>query len=378
MPFGLCNAPSTFQALMNEVLGDLLDVFVLVYLDDILIFSKNREDHAGHVRAVLDRLRANRLYCAPGKCEFFQDEVEFLGYRVSNRGVTMDPKKVEAITEWPEPRSIHDIQGAIELSAEQRDAFTRLKKAFTTAPVLRHFDPSLPTVMETDASDYVVAGVLSQWVPNAEEHAASPPRARTHTLHPIAFWSRQMVPAERNYEIHDKELLAVVKACEEWRHYLHGISAPFEILTDHQALEYFQTKRNLTRRQARWGLSLGEFDFRITYRPGVDGGKPDALTRRSDLHPNAGKHYSAAEPDPANHAVLLDRGLFAKSNQLLPASEFLQDVIRGTASLDPGKAESLGLSKKAGVWLTAQGKWYIPPALVPRRHTTRVDMLRVR
>ncbi|SPO38662.1 uncharacterized protein PSFLO_04141 [Pseudozyma flocculosa] len=398
MPFGLCNAPSTFQALMNEVLGDLLDVFVLVYLDDILIFSKNREDHAGHVRAVLDRLRANRLYCAPGKCEFFQDEVEFLGYRVSNRGVTMDPKKVEAITEWPEPRSIHDIQvflgfanfyrrfirhysrvvapitaalrgkpkGAIELSVEQRDAFTRLKKAFTTAPVLRHFDPSLPTVMETDASDYVVASVLSQWVPNAEEHAASPPRARTHTLHPIAFWSRQMAPAERNYEIHDKELLAVVKACEEWRHYLHGISAPFEILTDHQALEYFQTKRNLTRRQARWGLSLGEFNFRITYRPGVDGGKPDALTRRSDLHPNAAKHYSAAEPDPANHAVLLDRGLFAKSNQLLPASGFLQDVIRGTASLGPGKAESLGLSKKDGVWLTAQGKWYIPPALVPR------------
>jgi transposase InsO family protein len=352
MPFGLCNAPSTFQRLMNHILGDLLDLSVVVYLDDILIFSRQTSDHARHVKEVLQRLRNNRLYCALEKCEFHTTEVEFLGYRISPGGIMMDPAKVQAVTDWPPPTSIRDIQvflgfanfyrrfirhysrvaapltdrlrggqaGKITLTAGETTAFQALKTAFTTAPVLRHFDPTLHTVVETDASDYVVAAVLSQWVAIDSSKPDDPPRPRTHRLHPIAYWSRKMQPAERNYEIHDKELLAIVDALQAWRHYLHGLHNDFEVVTDHQALQYFQTKRQLNRRQARWSQALGEFVFRIVYRPGALATRPDALSRRSDLHPNTDSTTTVA--DPANIGILLPPTLFAQTADI-PLDESL-------------------------------------------------------
>ena len=340
MPFGLCNAPSTFQRLMNYVLADLLDVFVIVYLDDILVYSESTEEHVGHVRQVLERLRTNQLYCAPDKCEFHVTSVEFLGYVVTTNGVTMDESKVRTVVDWPQPESIRQIQvflgfanfyrrfirhysrvvspltdllkgvskGRVELPPAAVDAFNRLKKEFTTAPILRHFDPTLPTVIETDASDAVVAAVLSQWHQRnpTELEPSSPPNTRTHSLHPVAYWSRKMIPAERNYEIHDKELLAIVDCCAQWRHYLHGLGKPFLVYTDHQALLYFNTKRQLTRRQARWQAELAEFDLVIHYRPGKEAVRPDALSRRHDLFPDA-----PSKPDPANYGVLLPDHFFA-------------------------------------------------------------------
>jgi hypothetical protein len=146
-------------------------------------------------------------------------------------------------------------------------AFEKLKKAFTVAPVLAHFDPSLETWVEADSSDYVNAAVLSQVHPDG-------------TLRPVAFLSRKMAPAECNYEIYDKELLAIVRAFEEWRPELAGTADPIKVLSDHKALEYFMTTKNLNRRQARWAEFLAEFNFRIVYRPGKQGTKPDSLTRR--------------------------------------------------------------------------------------------------
>jgi transposase InsO family protein len=151
---------------------------------------------------------------------------------------------------------------------EEQAAFAALKIAFTTAPVLRRFDHDRDVIVETDASDYVSAGVLSQYDDDG-------------ILHPVAFFSKKHSPAECNYKIYDKELMAIVRAFEEWRPELQSVENPIQVLTDHKNLEYFTTTKLLNRRQAHWSQFLSQFDFRIVYRPGKSGGKPDALTRRS-------------------------------------------------------------------------------------------------
>ena len=318
MPFGLTNAPASFQNLINDTLRDFLDIFVIVYLDDILIFSKSKEDHIEHVKQVLERLKQHQLWAKAEKCSFFQHEVEFLGYLVSDEGIKMDPKKVEAVTNWPAPQSIHDIQVFLgfanfyrrfirsyskvaapltkllrkekkfEWGDEESHAFTTLKQAFTSAPILQHYQPGHPIVLETDASDYAIAGVLSHPIDNK--------------LHPVAFYSRKLQPPELNYEIYDKEMLAIVEAFKHWRAYLEGIKN-ITVYTDHKNLEYFTTSKVLNRRQARWAELLANFDFKIMYRPGDKMGKPDALTRRQDLQ--GGSRAADAPPH-----TLLKQGQF--------------------------------------------------------------------
>ncbi|KAJ1581196.1 hypothetical protein NDA15_006544 [Ustilago hordei] len=158
-----------------------------------------------------------------------------------------------------------------ELPEEAQQAFHQLIQAFTSAGVLQHFNYHLPTRLETDASDFAIAGVLKQ------EHEGR--------WHPVAFYSRKMSSAEKNYEIHDKELLAVVACLTQWRHMLAGLPSQLVILTDHEALKYFKSQRRITGRQARWAILLADFDFILQYRPGDKGGEPDALTRRTDMQP---------------------------------------------------------------------------------------------
>ena len=162
-----------------------------------------------------------------------------------------------------------------EWEGEQKQAFDGLKEAFTTAPVLARFDFERDAVVEPDASDYVSAGVLSQYDDQG-------------IIHPVAFFSKKHAPAECNYEISDKELLAVVRAFEEWRAELQSIINPIQVLTDHKNLEYFTTTKLLNPRQMRWSQFLSQFSFKIVYRPGKAGGKPDALTRRSGYLPKEG------------------------------------------------------------------------------------------
>jgi len=220
MPFGLCNVPATFQHFTNDVFRDYLDEFVIIYLDDILVFSNSLEEHKRHVRLVLERLREAGLFLKPQKCQFEVQEVSFLGYLISPKGIRMDPKKVEAVTEWPTPESTHDVQMFLGFANFYRrfiknyskitmamtnllrkdtkfywnldadKAFRRLKKAFTTAPILQHFDRAKPAVVEADASSVGLGGVLSQYDDNG-------------ILHPCAFHSRKFNPAECNYEIYD-------------------------------------------------------------------------------------------------------------------------------------------------------------------------------
>jgi len=175
---------------------------------------------------------------------------------------------------------------------EQQAAFDLLKKAFTSAPILRHFDYDREIIVETDASDCDSAGILSQYDDNG-------------VLHPVAFYSKKHSPAECNYEIYDKELMAIVRAFEEWRPHLEGSRHPIQVLSDHKNLEYFMSMKLLNRLQARWSEFLSHFDFRIMYRPGKAGGKPDILTRRSGDLPTKGDERLLAN----QHAVLKPQNL---------------------------------------------------------------------
>lgn len=301
MPFGLVNAPAVFQALINDVLREMLNKFVFVYLDDILIFSCNYQEHIQHVRQVLSQLLKHSLFVKLEKSEFHVSSTPFLGFIVSKGNIQMDPGKVRAVQEWPQPNSVKQVQRflgfanfyrrfiknfssvAEPLSAltkksarsfmwteKANQAFNKLKRLFTSAPILTLPDPELPFVVEVDASDVGVGAVLSQ-------------RARVdNKLHPCAYLSRRLTAAERNYDIGNRELLAVKVALEEWRHWLEGARHPFLIWTDHRNLTYIREAKRLNSRQARWALFFNRFDFVLSYRPGSKNSKPDALSRQFD------------------------------------------------------------------------------------------------
>ena len=296
MPFGLTNAPATFQSFLNDVLRECLDTVVVIYLDDILIYSKDEESHVGHVRRVLQLLSDAQLQVNLEKCQFHVNKVEFLGYVISPEGISMDPAKVAVIANWPTPHSVHDIQVFLGFSNFYRRfiknfsklvgpitrllkknvpfkwcdkaqaAFEQTRASFLKDPVLVHFDPSKPCFLEPDASNTAIGAVVSQ----PEENGV---------LHPVAFYSRSLTSPERNYHIHDTELLAAIEGLEHWRHFFAYSAHPATILTDHKNLEYFSEKRALSARQIRYSERLSKFNIAIVYRPGVLNGAADALSR---------------------------------------------------------------------------------------------------
>ncbi|KAJ1043256.1 hypothetical protein NDA10_004058 [Ustilago hordei] len=397
MPFGLANAPAHFQSFINDIFRDIIGIYVVVYLDDFLIFSDTEEAHVKHVTEVLTRLRSNRLFAKLSKCEFHTKTVEFLGYIIKPTGIEMDPEKVRTVKEWPMPESIHDIQRFLgfanfyrrfiahfariakpltalvkpierfkkfELPEEAQQAFHKLIQAFTSAGVLQHFDYHLPTRLETDASDFAIAGVLKQ------EHEGR--------WHPVAFYSRKMSSAEKNYEIHDKELLAVVACLTQWRHMLAGLPNQLVILTDHEALKYFKSQRRITGRQARWAILLADFDFILQYRPGDKGGEPDALTRRTDMQP-------AGEEQDHNVRQLLPPRVFketADHDSLLVApmismesiaSKGLKDLVKIFQPLDQELQEihrKKPFELKDDLWYSG-GRLVIPKVIMPGRTNNR-------
>jgi transposase InsO family protein len=309
MPFGLTNALATFQNYINDVLAPYLDCFCTAYLDDTLIYSDNFEEHQQHVRLVLDAFAKAGLHLKPKQCEFHQQEVKYLGLIISMEGIKMDPEKIRTVQDWEPPSNLKDVRAFLGFanfycrfvrhysrivqpltfltrkgvpfawSMEQQTAFDTLKATFTSAPVLARFDPDRDVIVEMDASDYISAGVLSQYDDD-------------NVLHPMAYFSKKHSPTECNYKIYDKELMAIVRAFKEWRPELQSVINPIRVLSDHKNLEYFTTTKLLNRRQARWSQFLSQFNFKIVYRPGTAGGKPDALTPRSRDLPKAGDDRS--------------------------------------------------------------------------------------
>ncbi|KAJ1595379.1 hypothetical protein NDA14_003401 [Ustilago hordei] len=397
MPFGLANAPAHFQSFINDIFRDIIGMYVVVYLDDFLIFSDTEEAHVKHVTEVLTRLRSNRLFAKLLKCEFHTKTVKFLGYIIKPTGIEMDPEKVCTVKEWPMPESIHDIQRFLgfanfyrrfiahfahiakpltslvkpierfkkfELPEEAQQAFHKLIQAFTSAGVLQHFNYHLPTRLETDASDFAIAGVLKQ------EHEGR--------WYPVAFYSRKMSSAEKNYETHDKELLAVVACLTQWRHMLAGLLSQLVILTDHEALKYFKSQRRITGRQARWAILLADFDFILQYQPGDKGGEPNALTRRTDMQP-------AGEEQDHNVRQLLPPRVFKEtadhdSTLVAPmlsmesiASKGLKDLVKIFQPLDQGLQEihrKKPFELKDDLWYSG-GRLVIPKVTMPGRTNNR-------
>uniref|UniRef100_A0A8C6PPJ8 ribonuclease H n=1 Tax=Nothobranchius furzeri TaxID=105023 RepID=A0A8C6PPJ8_NOTFU len=286
MPFGLTNAPAVFQCFINDVLKDMINRFVYVYLDDILIFSPDQETHVQHVRAVLQCLLENQLFCKAEKCEFHTTKTKFLGHVISPGLVQMDCDKVKAVLEWPVPtgrkqlqrflgfanfyrRFIRDFSGVAAplhrlTSAKVRFvwdtaanmAFVELKRRFSAAPILTQPDTSKQFIVEVDASESGVGAVLSQ-------------RASDNKIHPCAYFSCKLTLAERNFDIGNRELLAVTLALKEWRHWLEGAEQPFLVWTDHKNLEYVRTAKRLNPCQARRALFFDRFNFNLSFRPGV-------------------------------------------------------------------------------------------------------------
>src|SRR6266446_3178903 len=301
MPFGLTNAPAVFQRFINEVLGNLLDVCMVGYIGDILIYSDSIDQHQDHVREVLRCLQEAGLYVNPKKCNFHTDTIEYLGFILTPTGLHMDPAKVAAIQNWLEPRNVRDVQSFLgfvnfyhhfitdysqmtlplmnlckkatpwNFRERETTTFRTLKNAFSTAPVLCHWALDLWMMVETDASDHAIAGILSVTTKDNE-------------IRPVAFFSCSLQGAEKNYDTHDKELLAIFEAFKNWQHFLEGSAEVIDTVTDHKNLEYFTTSKKLSRQQARWAEFLAQFNMRVCFRPGRLGSKPDVLTCRWDLY----------------------------------------------------------------------------------------------
>jgi len=301
MFFGMTNSPATFQTMMNDIFRTLIaEGIVVVYLDNILIFTRTEEEHERAVQRVLEVLAEHKLFLRPEKCEFHRKEIEYLGLVISENKVAMDPVKVARVRDWPTPENWTDVQAFIGFvnfyrhfirdfstiarplfdlmrsdqawnwDAKEQEAFEGLKMAVTTALVLVSPQDSEPFRIEADSSDFASGAILSQRLPGEEK------------WHLVVFYSKSLSPVEWNYEIHDKEMLAIIRALEEWRHFLEGARHLVEIWTDHKNLEYFMTAKKLNRRQARWSLYLARFDFKLTHRPGRCMGKPDVLSWRPD------------------------------------------------------------------------------------------------
>ncbi|SOV09357.1 uncharacterized protein UDID_18561 [Ustilago sp. UG-2017a] len=329
MPFGLTNAPASFQHLMNDTFKDMLDRSLIIYLDDLLIYSSTLKQHQEHVSAVLARLRQAGLYAKAEKCQFSTSQTEFLGFVVSDQGVSMDPNKTEVITNWPVPKSVHDLlckeaqSTPFAWNRAAQHAFEQLRSSFSTDTILHHFDPTRPIIVKTDASDFAVAAVLSQSFDQG-------------TRHPIAFFSKKLDPAQLNYPIFDKEMFAIVAAFKHWRQYLEGAKFQVQVLTDHRSLEYFTTTKQLNRRQARWSELLADFDFVIQYRPGAQAGLPDALTRRSDMRPKDRGLSLMQEHNPGNFQTLLKpHQLRLAATGILTVKSDITDKIRDALPRDP-------------------------------------------
>ena len=303
MFFGLCNSPATFQAMMDHIFTDPVHQgYVIIYMDDILIFAKTKEDLEKYTKEVLKILQKNDLYLKPEKCEFEQTKVKYLGFVIEEGQVTMDPIKVQGITEWPAPQNIKQLRSFLgfgnfyrkfirkyadiarplnELlrkdtpfiwTQETDKSFNTLKKRFTEEPVLAMPDITRPFQIEADASKYASGAVLTQLDMNGDRH-------------PVAFLSKSFAPNERNYEIYDRELLAIIRALGEWRHYVQGSPHATVIYSDHKNLTYYRTPQRLTPRQARWRLILSEYNLQLVHLPGTKMILSDSLSRRPDLCP---------------------------------------------------------------------------------------------
>jgi hypothetical protein len=320
MFFGLTNSPSTFQAMMDAIFREeIAEGWLKVYLDDILIVTKgSQEDHFQRIRQVLRKLKDNDLFLHPEKCHFAQTSVEYLGVIIGKHGVEMDSVKLNGILDWPTPTSVTEVRSFLGFgnfykpfiadyariarplhdltkkgvvfswTSKQDEAFLELKNRFASNPVLATIDYNRPFTLQTDASAFAIGAMLTQKQDGTEK--------------PVAFFSASLQPTEINYDIFDRELLAIVKSFRHWRQHLLGARHQITVLTDHNNLSYFREPHKISGRQARWMETLADYDFKLQHIPGHTNTVADLLSRRPD--------HKEGVNDINNETVVLPNHLF--------------------------------------------------------------------
>lgn len=303
MPFGLTNAPASFQALMNNIFSSCLDSFIVVFLDDILVFSKTFEHHLVHLCRTLELLKQNHLHAKLSKCKFRMSSVAFIGHMISADGLGADSEKTVTLATWPVPMNVQQLQSFLgfmnyyhqfvfqyahvaaplmELLADNKSpknkskthplkywtvieqaAFDELHHLLSSAPTLISADSSKPYILETDASDLATGGVLYQEI-NGHHH-------------PVTYTSKKLKLNEHNYPVHEKEMLAIVHACCAWHSYLLG--APLTVVfTDHASPHFIPTQPHLSQCMMQWVEFLAPYNLQIQYQPGSANAVADALS----------------------------------------------------------------------------------------------------
>lgn len=351
MPFGLKNAPSTFQRVMDNVLRELIGHTCLVYMDDIIIFSSSLQEHMSNLAMVLERLDKYDLKIQLDKSEFLRKEVAFLGHIVTPEGVKPNPDKIKAVREWPLPSNEKELRGFLGTIGYYRkfirdfakiikpltlllrkkeegndkklthtedsvEAFEKCKKILTDSDILQYPDFSKDFILTTDASNFAIGAVLSQGPIGKDK--------------PIAYASRTLNRTEENYSTIEKELLAIVWGCKNFRPYLFG--RKFVLYTDHKPLTYACNLKNPNGRLTRWKLSLMEYDYEIKYRPGKQNIVADGLSRivyecnyneidqvsnNATMNSSDNQTVHSAETDDTNFIQMTEQPLNAFSNQII-------------------------------------------------------------
>ncbi|KAA0040695.1 pol protein [Cucumis melo var. makuwa] len=355
MSFGLTNAPAVFMDLMNRVFREFLDTFVIVFIDDILIYSKTEAEHEEHLRMVLQTLWDNKLYAKFSKCEFWLKQVSFLGHVVSKAGVSVDPAKIEAVTGWARPSTVSEVRSFLGLAGYYRqfvenfsriatpltqltrkgapfvwskaceDSFQNLKQKLVTAPVLTVRDGSGSFVIYSDASKKGLGCVLMQ-------------QGKV-----VAYASRQLKSHEQNYPTHDLELAAVVFALKIWRHYLYG--EKIQIFTDHKSLKYFFTQKELNMRQRRWLELVKDYDCEILYHPGKANVVADALSRKVSHSAALITRQAPLHRDLERAEIAVSVGAVTMQLAQLTVQPTLRQRIIDAQSNDPYLVEKRGLAE---------------------------------
>ena len=344
MPFGLCNAPATFERLMEQVLAGLPVSVALVYLDDILVPGCTFSQELTNLSQVFERLRKAKLKLSPKKCVLFREEVNYLGHVVNEKGISPDPGKVAAVKSWPRPMTVTEVKGFLGLCSYYRrfiasfadiahplhqctavtpftwtqeadDAFHKLKLALTEAPLLIYPQLDAEFVLDTDASSTGIGAVLSQQ-DNGQERV-------------VAYYSRALSPAERHYCVTCRELLAMVKAIKHSHTYLYGMT--FRLRTDHSALRWLLNFRHPEGQVARWIECLQQYDFAVEHRPGARHSNADALSRRPCLRESC-RHCDRME----------SREQFSESQEQTPVNADSRSDIPQVATLTLSSPMAIG------------------------------------
>ena len=395
MFFGLTNSLATFQAIMNELLRDLINTGkVAVFIDDVIIGTESEEGHDELVAEVVKRLEENDLYVKPEKCKWKVKKVGFLGVVIGTEGIKMEEEKVKGVLEWPMPKSVKNVQKFLglanyyrwfiegfatvarplhdlvkkdkkwEWTEKKESMFKELKERFTKELILAAPDIDKKIRIEVDVSDYVTGGVLLM-------------ECEDGLWRLVVFLSKSLNETERNYEIHDKEILAIIRGLEAWKHLLEEAQYKFEIWTDYKNLEYFMKVQKLNRRQARWALYLSRFNFTLKHVAGSKMGKADRLSRRADWKVGTDK-------DNENQVFIKDHWIHSMYEVVVEGPEVeLVEKIKKARSKNKDVVRVVEEMKRAGVKELRENEWKIEDNLVlkegkvyvPKDEELRVEII---